>query len=184
MKIKIALLLLCCFILSGCGYYRTITGTVIDAETLKPIEGAVVMAEWTTNVGSIGSSATASYKVVEVVTDANGKVTIEGLFSLVVHPPRLTIYKPGYVVWSSWGGFPVDIERDFRWESQTFKLERFKPGYSYVEHESFFSSAIHSTLGGKKLIRDTFDNWEKDKFIEEMNQRNEMRKRKERGEKQ
>jgi len=171
MKLKFALILLCCSLLTGCGHYRTIIGTVVDAETMKPIEGAVVMAEWTTNVGSIGSSATASYKVVEAVTDANGKATIEGLFSLVVHPPIVAVYKPGYVVWSSRSTWPVHSYRDFRWEDQTFKLERFKPEYSYVDHESFFSSAIHSTLGGKKLIREAFDDAEKAKFIEEMNNR-------------
>ncbi len=171
MKLKIIYLVLLCFFLSGCGYYRSMTGTVVDAETLKPIEGAVVMVEWTKQVG-FGEYHTESVKVIEAVTDKNGRASLEGIFNLLVDSPTVAIYKPGYVTWSSRAIFPIHkMREDFRWESQTFKLERFKPEYSYVEHEGFFSSAIRSTIGNKKLIRKIFDDAEREKFIEEMHNR-------------
>jgi hypothetical protein len=185
MKIKMIILVFSCAILSGCGHYRSITGTVIDAETLKPIEGAVVMVEWTKQVG-FGEYHTESVKVIEAVTDKNGRVSLEGIFNPLVDPPDVAVYKPGYVTWSSRTIFPSNKNReDFRWEDYTFKLEQFRPEYSYVEHGSFFSFAINSTIGinKNKLIRETFDDWEKAKRIEERNKVDEMRKRSEGGRK-
>ena len=183
MKLKIIYLVFLCFFLSGCGYYRTITGTVVDAETMKPIESAVVMVEWTKQVG-FGEYHTESVKVIEAVTDKNGRVTIEGLFNPFVDPPDLAIYKPGYVTWSNRAIFPIHkMREDFSWGSQTFKLERFKQEYSYIDHGAFFDSAINSTINinSKKLIRKTFDDSEKEKYIDEANKVNEMKQRREGG---
>ena len=174
MKLKIVYLLLLCFLLSGCGYYRSITGTVIDAETLQPIEGAVGMVEWTGHGGMPGLAHTVSYKVVEVVTDKNGNAHIEGLINPRVSEVDVAVYKPGYVTWSSRDIFPSYKKReDFSWGNYTFKLERFKPEYSYAEHESFFGSDINSTINvnSKKLINDAFDEAEREKRIEERHNR-------------
>ena len=100
MKLKIVFMVVCFSLLAGYGYYRSITGTVIDAETMKPIEGAVVMVEWTKQEG-FGDYHTASVKVLEAVTDKNGKVSLEGIFNLLVDSPTVAVYKPGYVTWSS-----------------------------------------------------------------------------------
>jgi hypothetical protein len=162
MKLKTLFLLIGLSLLSGCGYYRTITGNVVDAETMKPIEGAVVMAEWTITKG-FGLTHTESYKVMESVSDANGKVTIEGVFHPFVNPPDLVVYKPGYVTWSSRSTFPVFSVRDFRWENQVLKLDRFKPGYSYVDHGHFFDNVINLGLGNKNTITELFDRWESEK---------------------
>ena len=51
-----------------------ITGTVVDAETGQPIEGAVVLVEWTMTKGVPGMSHTESYKIVEEITDKEWEV--------------------------------------------------------------------------------------------------------------
>ncbi len=52
--------------------------------------------------------------------------------------------------------FSPDGRKDFEWYqfSHLFKLEPFKPEYSYVKHESFIDASIHSSLNleAKKLI--------------------------------
>ncbi len=64
------------FATSGC--YLPTTGTVVDAESGAPIEGAVLLVEWTkTNVGGGADPYTTSYKVAEAVSDKDGKVIYE-----------------------------------------------------------------------------------------------------------
>jgi len=64
--------------ISGC--YPEMTGTVQDAETGAPIEGAVVFVEWTKTKGLPGLTSTKVYKIVEVETDKDG-VPSNGLLS-------------------------------------------------------------------------------------------------------
>ncbi|TAL24111.1 MAG: carboxypeptidase regulatory-like domain-containing protein, partial [Nitrospirae bacterium] len=152
MRIKYICLAMAVLFLAACGY-KPITGTVVDAETGKPIEGAVVLVEWTKAEGVPGLTSTKSFKVIEKLTDKDGKVTIEGISDISVDPPDLTVYKKGYVAWNNESIFPEYKKRtDFKWKNgYVFKLERFKPEYSYVEHTSFIHSAINLGLGeGKK----------------------------------
>jgi len=170
MKIKhllIAVMML--FLSTGC--YREITGTVVDAETGKPIEGAVILVEWTKTKG-FGLTHTESYKVVEVLTDKEGKATISGTFSPFVNPPYVTVYKKNYVAWSSRIIFPDRINRtDFKWKNNyVFRLEHFKAEYSYIEHTSFIRSAIASGRGDKKVIYEAFG-WERKKASKERDTR-------------
>src|SRR3989338_10920318 len=89
-KMKIALtILLIIFSLSSCSY-AGMSGTVIDAETGRPIEGAVVLVEWTMTKG-IGLTHTDSYKVVEKVTDKNGKFSVSGVSNPFVDPPMIVV---------------------------------------------------------------------------------------------
>ena len=46
-----------------------ITGTVVDAETGKPIEGAVVLIQWTKTKGALGMTHHEIYKIFETETD-------------------------------------------------------------------------------------------------------------------
>lgn len=168
MKIKYALsAILFLIFITGCN--GEITGIVVDAETGQPIEGAVILVEWTEAKGLPGMSYTESYKVVEVVTDKDGKASIEGAFSPFISGPRVTVYKKGYVAWNNEFIFPDWEKRtDFKWENNyVFKLEKFKPEYSYDKHTSFLSFSI---LGGayeqKKLIYNAI-RWEQLKASEE-----------------
>lgn len=158
------------FLTSGC--YGSIIGTVVDAETSKPIEGAVVLGEWTKRHG-IGDYHTESVKVVEVVTDKEGKFKISGILDPFVDPPDVTVYKKGYICWSSRIIFPDYRNRtDFRWDkTYTFRLEHFKPEYSYDEHYYFITSAARpeNATEKKSLFLKAYDEWEKEKAIRERN---------------
>lgn len=92
--------------------YITYQGKVIDADTLKPVEGVVVMGEWRKCWPGIGGGMICSFKTAkEVLTDENGEWSItgpegrynpgfiRGMLSFIVSwtkPPRFYFYKPGY----------------------------------------------------------------------------------------
>ena len=161
-------ILLSLFIVTGCE--GTITGVVVDAETGQPIEGAVILVEWTQAKGLPGMSYTESYKVVEVVTDEEGKASLEGVANPFVSSPRVTVYKKGYVAWNNEFIFPDWKKRtDFKWENNyVFKLEKFKPKYSYRKHLSFIRASIASfDEGNKKQKMKNAYEWEVDKVVQE-----------------
>lgn len=149
--------------------YIPIAGTVVDAETKQPIEGAVVLAEWTiTPMAWIGLPTTYSYKVIETASDKNGKFTIAGyILNPIVNKPRLTIYKAGYVCWNNEYIFPGKQHRyGFRWANNiTYELEKFKKSYSYAEHVSFVGS--DAFLKGAEYFRKNFS-WELDLASKEL----------------
>ncbi len=157
--------LLICILLASC--YGPIKGQVIDAETGEPIEGAVIMVEWTKTEG-FGLTHTESYKVVEVLTDKNGMAEIDGVDAIFVDLVRVAVYKKGYVLWSNNNVFKGSRTlTSFEWkDSYVFKLNRFKPEYSYNEHTMFIHSAIGSGLGKKIVIEEAYS-WEEDKAFEE-----------------
>jgi hypothetical protein len=117
--------------------YRPITCTVVDAETGKPIVGAVVMVGWSRGKGLPGLTYTTTIKIDETVSDKKGRVRIPGIISLFSDPPYLTVYKKDYVAWSNEYIFP-DWERrkDFKWQpGYVFELEEFKPEYTHEKWE-------------------------------------------------
>jgi len=151
--------------------YLPISGTVVDAENGQPVEGAVVLVEWTKTHG-LGEHWTESYKVAEVLTDKNGKFSLPGEYNPSVDPPTLTIYKKEYVAWNSREIFPDYKKRtNFRWASSSFKLDHFKTEYSYIDHTAFISNVIRSGLGNKKLLENSYY-WE---AIEASKERNKKR---------
>ena len=156
MKIQHAFLaLMIILLISGCN--AEMTGTVVDAETGAPIEGAVVLVEWTVTKGVPGMTATEKYKVLEKVTDKEGKVSISEVLDPLANPPRITIYKKGYVAWNNKHIFPNWKKRtDFRWTKEiTVKMETFKQNYSRADHVYFFHSVTH----WGELINEAF-RWE------------------------
>jgi len=169
MKLKhIFLAIMLLFLMAGCE--GEITGIVVDAETGQPIEGAVILVEWTKAKGLPGMTYTESYKVVEVITNKEGKASIEGVLSPFVDAPHITVYKKGYVAWNHHYIFPKWEKRtDFKWSNNyVFKLDRFKPEYSYNKHLSFIRNSISSFSEGnkKQLMKNAYE-WEVDKAIQE-----------------
>ena len=164
------------FMVTGCSAeQKIITGTVIDSETGTPIEGAVVLVEWTKAEGVPGLTSTKSYKVVETVTDKNGKFTVENVKKLSIDSPDVAVYKKGYVTWSSRNIFPTREKRnDFHWRSgNIYKLEKFKDSYSYVDHDGFTSRAINDTIGweNKKLFMKAYYDAVEGSLIRERSER-------------
>lgn len=89
----------------------TYQGKVIDADTKKPIEGAVVVAVWDEERAFITGPDTRTKESKKTLTDKNGEFTITGpkcevdymnpyisfLFGIYyVKSPRFKIYKSGY----------------------------------------------------------------------------------------
>jgi len=172
MKMRLFTLALVMLLVAGC--YVPISGRVIDAETNAPVEGAVVLVEWTKTKG-YGFTYTESVKVAEALSDKDGKFGLPGCFSLFVNEPDVTVYKKGYVAWNNLIIFPFNQGRnDFQWRSQyVIKLEKFKETYSYDDHYYFITSAAHleSASDHKQLLIKLYDAWERGKAISERNER-------------
>jgi len=120
--------------------YVTMRGKIIDADTLKPIEGAVVWAMWDKCWTGVGAGDLCDvYKVKEVLTDANGEWRITGpagtsdpsivrrIISFVVSwigSPWLGYYKPGYFPKSALGEFTARAYVDKSNNHEGILLER------------------------------------------------------------
>lgn len=87
-------------------YAKEITGSAVEADTLKPVEGAIVVGMW--QLSQILGEGYGGYaQVVETKTDKNGEFTISSWikfmpwkFYTLTHDnaPMIMIYKPGYRV--------------------------------------------------------------------------------------
>ena len=91
---------------------RTFRGKLIDADTLKPIEGAVVVAVWRKTKAFLIDSTTDFKDAKETLTDKNGEWSITGpegqevprefdlLYAIglrhITGSPEIIYYKPGY----------------------------------------------------------------------------------------
>ncbi len=159
----------CCLSFSPLSSFPRMHGTVVDAESGQPIEGAVVLVEWTVTKGMPGMNVTETYKVIEEATDWEGKVTILGELNPFINPPEVTVYKKGYVAWNSQFIFPNYEKRsDFKWQNgYAFKMEKFRPEYTYSEHWSFISGAVESAPLEKKKLMLNAIRWEEHKAFEE-----------------
>jgi len=167
-----SVILLIALIIYSQKIYFPIEGTVIDAETGKPIEGAVVLAEWTITKG-IGLTATEPYMIIETFTDKNGKFKINAyVLNPFVNEPDLIIYKAGFVCWSNNFIFPNFHERkNSTWETnKKYALEKFKREYSHAEHISFMNHFIPPLT--KTAFEDAYD-WEVILRQKELEKRNE-----------
>lgn len=138
-----------------CGCYPGITGKVVDAQTGKPIEGAVVVAEWSITKGFLGLYYSETYKVNETVTDQDGKFSLSGVYNPLVERPQFVIYKKGYIAWRNDRIFPSWKERsDFIWRSNNvYRLKRFVRGYLHNKHTSFITSGISGLDASSKLMQ-------------------------------
>lgn len=168
-SVKVVIIISCVMILLGLfhGCQTSIKGTVLDAETGQPVEGALVLVEWTKQIG-IGDYHTASMKVVETVTNREGKFNAFGPIHPFVDLPYVTIYKKGYVAWNNKLIFP-----DFKHREQTegmyerVRLERYKAAYSHNKHIRFISLYSPSAPDEKKNFEAAYE-WEVDLAREEV----------------
>lgn len=152
--------------------YLPIEGTVIDAETKQPIEGAVILVEWTiTPMAWLGLPTTYSYKVIETMSDKNGKFGIRSyVLNPIVHKPFLTIYKKKYVGWNNQYIFPGYKQRaDSEWRSKgTYELEPFSNKLSHNEHESFMHGIANAPYERQPLMNEAMK-WEEEMAFKERN---------------
>lgn len=130
--ICLACILLVC---AGCvlaridGPYK---GRVIDAETSRPIEGAVVSATWYKVEATPAGGVSTYYDSYEMLTDKNGEFSIPGKGLLVFTEVRditLSIFKAGYKqlepnLWQGLRDWGIDDSIIWQGEKGTFKLRR------------------------------------------------------------
>lgn len=144
MRLLRAVLIISIVLITG-SCYAEITGTLVDAETGQPIEGAVIYVEWTKTTGLPGLTATKLYEFSESISNKNGTFTVKRVLNPTVNPPCITIYKKGYVAWNNQYIFPGWLKREnFKLEEGiTIRLEHFKIEYSRAEHVYFLDILTH-----------------------------------------
>jgi hypothetical protein len=87
-------------------------GKIVDSETNKPINGALIVASDRRNKFSNGTS------------DQDGNIIIAGDYPMLEHPPSIVVYKKGYIVQSSWG-YGSDSLHPFKWQTgYLFRLKK------------------------------------------------------------
>lgn len=128
--------------LAGTGCAGALTGQVVDAQTGKPIAGAVVLGVWTKYVGPPGLESGRLVGVKEAETDAEGRFVLETLRG----EESITVYKFGYVAWNNLFTFPTSARRQNTSVPSKIPLEKFPPGESHERHMDFVAGA---TRGGE-----------------------------------
>jgi len=150
-SINAVLLVFVFSLLTGCSHYSDITGKVIDGATGKPIEGAVVVAEWMQFHGWLGEQQRELYKMIEANTDKEGKFSISGTTGMLLDPPVMIIYKEGYLPWRNDSIFPSSDRVNHEWNNNvTYKLNTYnslaKPVLTYSYKDKFSLSQIESFI--------------------------------------
>src|SRR3954468_2633257 len=126
-------------------------GIVIDADSERPLAGALVAASWAFERG-IGMHAPLAAHEVVVETGTDGRYAIPRLdelpsgLSTRVRRFTLIVYDRGYAGWRSAYRFPGrDTRRDFSQRGNRVRLDKWQPTYQHGEHLVF--------LGGGPRVR-------------------------------
>jgi hypothetical protein len=132
-------------------------GIVLDADSERPVSGALVAGSWAFERG-IGFQAPLASQEVVVETGADGRYSIPRLaelpsgWSTRVRRFTLVVYRRGYTGWRSDTRFPArQARRDFSQRGNRVRLEKWQPTYQHAEHLVF--------LGGGTRVR-TAAAWE------------------------
>lgn len=134
-------------------------GKVVDGTTGKPLEGALIVAQWTKKHG-FGLTYHELNLITETVTDK------EGVFSITktpndpfVEPPRMIIYKEGHIPWRNDSTFPSsNTVKDYEWNNNvTYKLDEFTDKYTAEQLANFidYGMTIGMGLRESKIFSDT-----------------------------
>ncbi len=131
-------------LLLATGCYGEFSGIVVDATTGKPIEGAVVLVQWTVIKGLPGMTFHKVYKIAESVTDKDGKFATSGTYNPLVDAPDIVVCKDGYIAWRNDYIFPGWKKRtDFKYgKGLIIKMEHYYEGLSHEKHLSFMNTGI------------------------------------------
>ena len=188
-KLLLPVILLCaaCVVHSACSSAKEgPTAIIVDNDTGQPIEGAVALAQWIKLKPTLFEGGIPEVKKAkEAFSDKEGKIYIDGFWGTYIfsEKPRLTVYKPGYVVWDSEELCP-DYKRreDFDKKHRVIKILKFdaeypkwQKKYSYITEphytqDMFFNHCIVPEISGKCNIYNIFYNNERtyvDKEIKE-----------------
>jgi hypothetical protein len=126
-------------------------GVVVDADSERPVAGALVAASWAFERG-VGFQAPLAANEVVTETGADGRYQIPRLESLPsglstrVRRFTVVVYHRGHVGWRSDWRFPTRIARnDFSQRGNRVRLEKWQPSLAHADHLVF--------LGGGARIR-------------------------------
>ncbi|HVX95822.1 MAG TPA: hypothetical protein VHK47_13000 [Polyangia bacterium] len=134
-------------------------GIVLDADTDRPVAGALVAASWAFERG-VGLQAPLTAREVVVESGVDGRysiprltdvpdVTIPGGASTRLRRFTLVVYKRGHVAWRSdrrfVSGAPAERRHDFSQRGTRIHLEKWQPGFRHADHLVF--------LGGGEKVR-------------------------------
>jgi len=114
---------------AGCGYLvrydGPYKGRVVDADTGKPMEGAVVLGVWYKELPSPGGTVGSYFDAQETVTDKKGDFEVHGMGLQIfsnVSEMHVLIFKAGYEHIGSgpWESFKLDpmFKKKIRWEGE------------------------------------------------------------------
>lgn len=135
-------------------------GQVLDAQSGKPLAGALVQASWGFESGS-GLTAPAGAAVTTVPTDSDGRYHIDRLAELPPAGARVAsvtiiVYERGYVAYRSDRVFDnvtggARARTDFAQHNNVVKLERWSGALSHVKHLRFVggSGALKHAVGAE-----------------------------------
>src|SRR5215470_5163133 len=107
---------------------------VVAGDTKQPLEGVVVLAWWTQHVRSFGGPSEDYRDSQEVLTDKDGRFTIESRWFFSLNPlvffrgPFVAMFKPGYgdYEWPGYQGsetWPKEKREALRTEAQLLQLD-------------------------------------------------------------
>jgi hypothetical protein len=118
-------------------------GIILDADSDRPVAGALVAASWAFERG-IGLQAPLASREVVVESDVDGRYTIPRLEdvpggrSTRLRRFTLIVYRRGHVAWRSDRRFPDgSARRDFSQGGNRVRLEKWLPGMKHAEHLVF-----------------------------------------------
>ena len=135
-------------------------GQVLDAQSGKPVSGAIVQASWAFESGR-GLTAPAGGSVATVATDSDGRYLIERLGDLPSSRARViavtvVVYQKGYVAYRSDRVFDnatggARARTDFSQHNNVVKLDRWSGALSHVKHVRFVggSGPLKHALGSE-----------------------------------
>jgi hypothetical protein len=132
-------------------------GIVVDAETDRPIPGALVAGSWAFERG-IGLNGPAGANEVTLETGPDGRYRIPALDSLPGGPSArvrrftLIVYHQGYIGWRSDRQFPEgNARRDFSQRNNRVRLEKWREGLLHNRHLVFLGggAATRSAAQGE-----------------------------------
>src|SRR5262245_26181041 len=115
-------------------------GRVVDGDTGRPVQGALVYASWSFIEG-FGLNSPSGYREHLATTDANGRYRVPRLDgmpgggSIRLADFHMVVYKKGYVAYRSDRRFDdLGTRTDFTQKNHKVPLERWRSDLSHVKH--------------------------------------------------
>jgi len=99
-------------LLGGCASAPLpLRGQVLDAQTGRPVSGAVVLGVWTKLEWNASQASGTLVDVKETEVDDAGRFTLARPDARYARE-NIVVHKPGYVAWSNYAVFPTYQQRD------------------------------------------------------------------------